>query len=52
MHEFHNDRGWTSEWTYYSMFFVQVSDYHYIPDTPKMSDRLRVCLQENDEVKF
>ena len=37
---------------YYSMFFVQVSDYHYIPDTPKMSDRLRVCLQENDEVKF
>ena len=32
--------------------FVQVSDYHYIPDTPKMSDRLRVCLQENDEVKF
>ncbi|CAH3162276.1 unnamed protein product [Porites evermanni] len=27
----------------------EVSDYHYIPDTPKMSDRLRVCLQENDE---
>ncbi|KAL9981305.1 hypothetical protein ACROYT_G009992 [Oculina patagonica] len=27
----------------------EVSDYHYIPDTPRMSERLRVCLQEGDE---
>lgn len=27
----------------------EVSDYYYIPDTPKMSERLRVCLQEGDE---
>ena len=52
MHEFHNDHGWISECPDYSIYIVQVSDYHYIPDTPKMSDRLRVCLQENDEVKF
>ena len=30
---------------------IQVSDYHYIPDTPRMSERLRVCLQEGDEVR-
>ncbi|XP_068677841.1 intraflagellar transport protein 52 homolog [Montipora foliosa] len=27
----------------------EVSDYYYIPDTTRMSERLRVCLQEGDE---
>jgi len=27
----------------------EISDYHYIPDIPRMSERLRVCLQEGDE---
>ncbi|XP_062507358.1 intraflagellar transport protein 52 homolog [Corticium candelabrum] len=28
----------------------EISDYQYIPDTSRLSDRLRVCLQEGDEV--
>lgn len=28
----------------------EVNDYHYIPDTIALSDRLRVCLQEGEEV--
>ena len=27
-----------------------ISDYNMIPDTCKLSDTLRVCLQESDEV--
>ncbi|KAJ3041030.1 Intraflagellar transport protein 52 [Rhizophlyctis rosea] len=27
-----------------------VSDYHYIPDTAKLSDTLRSCLQESEEL--
>lgn len=27
-----------------------VSEYNYVPDTSKMADQLRVCLQEGDEV--
>ena len=34
----------------YQFHICQISDYHYIPDTPRMSERLRVCLQEGDEV--
>jgi len=28
----------------------EVTDYHCIPDTPKMADKLKSCLQEGDEV--
>lgn len=28
----------------------EVSDYHYIPDTIALSEKLRVCLQEGEEV--
>ncbi|CAB4065322.1 IFT52 [Lepeophtheirus salmonis] len=28
----------------------EISDYNYVPDTPKVSDQLRVCLQESEEV--
>ncbi|EDO47507.1 predicted protein [Nematostella vectensis] len=28
----------------------EISDYHFIPDTAKMAERLRVCLQEGDEI--
>ncbi|KAJ3285777.1 Intraflagellar transport protein 52, partial [Borealophlyctis nickersoniae] len=27
-----------------------VSDYHYLPDTPKLSETLRSCLQESEEL--
>ncbi|KAK3710183.1 hypothetical protein QZH41_010581 [Actinostola sp. cb2023] len=29
---------------------VQIADYHYIPDTSNLAERLRVCLQEGDEI--
>ena len=28
----------------------EISDYNMIPDTTVLADRLRVCLQESDEV--
>ena len=28
----------------------EISDYNMIPDTCKLADQLRVCLQESDEV--
>lgn len=28
---------------------LKISDYTMLPDTAKLSDRLRVCLQEGDE---
>ena len=28
----------------------EVTDYHFMPDTGKMSERVRVCLQESEEV--
>ncbi|XP_031570684.1 intraflagellar transport protein 52 homolog [Actinia tenebrosa] len=28
----------------------EISDYHYIPDTSNLAERLRVCLQEGDEI--
>lgn len=27
-----------------------IADYHYIPDTPKLSEELRACLQETEEL--
>ncbi|KAJ3391955.1 Intraflagellar transport protein 52 [Entophlyctis sp. JEL0112] len=27
-----------------------VSDYHYLPDTPKLAENLRSCLQESEDV--
>ncbi|OAJ36371.1 hypothetical protein BDEG_20550 [Batrachochytrium dendrobatidis JEL423] len=27
-----------------------ISDYHYLPETPKLSETLRSCLQESDEL--
>ena len=28
----------------------EISDYNMIPDTCKLADQLRVCLQESDEI--
>ena len=28
----------------------EVTDYHFMPDVGKMSERVRVCLQESEEV--
>ncbi|XP_028406358.1 intraflagellar transport protein 52 homolog [Dendronephthya gigantea] len=28
----------------------EISDYHFIPDTSKLAERLKVCLQEGEEV--
>jgi len=30
--------------------FSQVSDYHYLPDTGKRAERVKLCLQEGDEL--
>ncbi|XP_063680578.1 intraflagellar transport protein 52 homolog [Bolinopsis microptera] len=28
----------------------EISDYQFLPDTPKLADRLKACLQEGDEI--
>jgi intraflagellar transport protein 52 len=28
----------------------ELADYHYIPDTANLADRLRVCLEETEEI--
>lgn len=29
---------------------TQVSDYHYLPDTGKRAERVKLCLQEGEEL--
>ena len=29
---------------------LQISDYHFLPDTGKMAETLKSCLQESEEV--
>ena len=28
----------------------QISDYHFLPDTAKMAERVKPCLQESEEL--
>ena len=28
----------------------EVTDYHFLPDTPKLAERLKACLQEGDDI--
>ncbi len=32
------------------LYLVQISDYHFLPDTAKAAERLRACLQETEDV--
>lgn len=32
------------------MFSFQISDYNTLPDVAKISDNLKTCLQESDDI--
>ena len=32
------------------MIFLQISDYHFLPDTAVMAEKVKVCLQESEEL--
>ena len=36
--------------TVYIYFYFQISDYNMLPDVAKISDNLKTCLQESDDI--